>query len=158
MMMALLILSIAFLFPYTSKSECYSYTSTDTCPSTCQWFVGCGIDCSSGGFDDYSSCTCCYVSGYLPNPHINHIIIPILSRDQYPKSYNSNGSFPLHRRVSSGFRTHLMAYYFRNLPVRSPRKGCFHRRCNKFSVQYDHDLHIPSRIKLHWYVNPCTFI
>jgi MFS family permease len=62
MFSALIILVVAFLFPYTSASDCYSYTTSASCPtSSCSWASSCGIDCLSAGYDD-SDCSCCDVS------------------------------------------------------------------------------------------------
>jgi sugar porter (SP) family MFS transporter len=63
MLLALMILGTAFLFPYTSASDCESELSSDTCPSTCVWSDTCLSDCSSSGYYDDTSCVCCGVSG-----------------------------------------------------------------------------------------------
>lgn len=62
MLTALAILVIAFLFPYTSMSDCNAYTLETSCPSTCEWLSSCSDDCSLSGYDD-GDCSCCTVSG-----------------------------------------------------------------------------------------------
>jgi sugar porter (SP) family MFS transporter len=58
MMIALLILGTAFMFPYTSTTECNAYTSEESCPIDCAWSSACDATC-----DDDSSCTCCGSGG-----------------------------------------------------------------------------------------------
>ena len=44
MLLALLMLGTAFLFPYTSSTQCNTYVSDDTCISSCVWDVAtCGL-------------------------------------------------------------------------------------------------------------------
>eukprot|EP01035_Chromulina_nebulosa_P017396 gene17396-22945_t len=61
MLLALFILSIAFLFPYTSVNECNAHVAMISCPSSCVWDAGCASECSAET-DDYL-CTCCGISG-----------------------------------------------------------------------------------------------
>ena len=51
MLIALLMLGSAFLFPYASTSECNSYVSDDTCISSCLWDTAtCGLSsCVAAG-------------------------------------------------------------------------------------------------------------
>ena len=46
MLVALIILGTAFLFPYTSAADCNDNTTQADCPSTCDWTSSCGIECS----------------------------------------------------------------------------------------------------------------
>lgn len=62
MLLALLILGTAFLFPYTSADDCYAESSSATCPSTCSWSSNCDDDCDLSGYSD-DDCTCCDISG-----------------------------------------------------------------------------------------------
>jgi len=65
MLGALLMLGTAFMFDYTSASECNSHIDIDTCPSSsCSWNSDyCGTtDCTAAGFSD-EDCQCCGVSG-----------------------------------------------------------------------------------------------
>lgn len=62
MLIALLVLGTAFLFPYTSADECYAYTTEATCSSACAWSSSCDDDCISAGYDD-DNCTCCGTDG-----------------------------------------------------------------------------------------------
>jgi MFS family permease len=62
MLVALVILTIAFLFPYTSADDCYSSLSEETCSSDCSWSSSCDDDCITAGYDD-GDCTCCGVGG-----------------------------------------------------------------------------------------------
>jgi sugar porter (SP) family MFS transporter len=59
MLIALIILGTAFLFPYTSAEDCNNNTLQTDCPNTCEWKSSCGTECS--GTDD--DCTCCDVGG-----------------------------------------------------------------------------------------------
>jgi MFS family permease len=60
MLVALLALGTAFLFPYTSAAECNLYLSESTCISSCAWdYTNCATACT----DDSTDCTCCGVSG-----------------------------------------------------------------------------------------------
>ena len=44
MLLALLMLGTAFLFPYTSSTQCNTYVSDDTCISSCVWDAAtCGV-------------------------------------------------------------------------------------------------------------------
>lgn len=65
MLGALLMLGTAFMFDYTSASECNTYIDINTCPSnSCAWnSVDCGTsDCTAAGFSN-EDCQCCGVSG-----------------------------------------------------------------------------------------------
>jgi MFS family permease len=55
MLVALVVLGTAFLFPYTSADDCNGNLSQDDCPSTCDWDSSCGTHCSANDDD----CTCC---------------------------------------------------------------------------------------------------
>jgi len=59
MLIALVILGTAFLFPYKGEEDCNGYTSSSSCPSTCNWNSGCGTECSVNDDD----CTCCGATG-----------------------------------------------------------------------------------------------
>eukprot|EP01038_Epipyxis_sp_PR26KG_P010393 gene10393-13959_t len=63
MLFALIILTIAFMFKYTSKDECNSYTTMDSCPGVCLWEKSCEVDCTSSGFSTTDDCTCCGING-----------------------------------------------------------------------------------------------
>jgi sugar porter (SP) family MFS transporter len=58
MLFALLMLGTAFVFPYTSTSECNAYTEESTCPSDCSWSSSCDTECT-----DDADCTCCGSGG-----------------------------------------------------------------------------------------------
>ena len=60
MLVALVALGTAFLFPYTSMAQCNSFTSDAMCGTTCMWDTSkCGFDtCADAGFED-AVCTCC---------------------------------------------------------------------------------------------------
>ena len=60
MLVALLMLGVAFMFPYTSAAQCHTYSSQDICPATCSWVDSCLTDCVTSGYDD-DSCECCGV-------------------------------------------------------------------------------------------------
>ena len=61
MLVALIMLGVAFMFPYTSAAECHGYSDSDTCPSTCSWQDTCAAaTCALSGYDD-SDCECCGV-------------------------------------------------------------------------------------------------
>lgn len=64
MLAALVSLGTAFLFPYTSMSQCNSFTSDSTCIATCMWDTSkCGFStCEDAGFEDIG-CTCCSPQG-----------------------------------------------------------------------------------------------
>eukprot|EP01032_Pedospumella_encystans_P021244 gene21244-24108_t len=59
MLVALSILGVAFLFPYTSAEDCNSNTLIGDCPSTCEWTASCGDMCAA----DEDDCTCCGATG-----------------------------------------------------------------------------------------------
>ena len=59
MLVALVVLGVAFLFPYTSADDCNSHTDLNDCPSTCDWTASCGDTCSLNDDD----CTCCGATG-----------------------------------------------------------------------------------------------
>lgn len=54
MLLALTILGVAFLFPYTSADDCNSHTEVGDCPNTCDWSSS---SCLCDPLDD--DCTCC---------------------------------------------------------------------------------------------------
>lgn len=60
MLVALVILGTAFLFPYTSADDCNGNSTQADCPSTCEWDSGCGTACPD---TDDGDCTCCDVGG-----------------------------------------------------------------------------------------------
>lgn len=63
MLVALIALSIAFMFPYVSEADCNDYTLQTSCTAysdKCEWDTGCSCDTSSSSS---SSCTCCGVTG-----------------------------------------------------------------------------------------------
>ena len=62
MLIALLMLGTAFLFPYTGAQDCHGISVEASCPDTCSWQSTCGESCEAAGFDP-SDCTCCDVSG-----------------------------------------------------------------------------------------------
>lgn len=62
MLVALIILGVAFMFPYTSASDCYAFTSEANCISTCSWQSSCTDDCFTSGYDD-TNCYCCGTAG-----------------------------------------------------------------------------------------------
>ena len=59
MLLALIGLGTAFLFPYSNSTQCNAYVSSDTCISSCAWDTAtCGIStCSDAGKDQ----SLCYV-------------------------------------------------------------------------------------------------
>lgn len=64
MLVALVMLSVAFMFPYTSADQCHAFVDLDSCPSTCLWQSDvCAASCSLSGYDDstLSACECCDV-------------------------------------------------------------------------------------------------
>jgi MFS family permease len=65
MLCSLIGLGTAFVFPYTSKAECNSYLTTDTCPSGCIWN---GDICNATGITVQKSviliCLFVYIGGY----------------------------------------------------------------------------------------------
>jgi sugar porter (SP) family MFS transporter len=63
MFVALVILTIAFIFPYTPAETCNAYTSSDSCPSSdgCTWLSSCESTCLLSGEAD-NECTCCAAS------------------------------------------------------------------------------------------------
>lgn len=60
MLVALLLLGVAFMFPYTSAAECNVYTDTFACPTTCVWQSACSASCADSGYGD-DDCQCCDV-------------------------------------------------------------------------------------------------
>lgn len=62
MLFALLVLSVAFLFKYTSAEDCYANLSASSCPSTCEWDTSCESDCLANGLS-IDECICCQPSG-----------------------------------------------------------------------------------------------
>ena len=67
MLVALVSLGTAFLFPYTSMAQCNSFTSDAMCGTTCMWDTSkCGFGtCVDAGFED-TACTCCRWTTPLP--------------------------------------------------------------------------------------------
>lgn len=63
MLVALVILTIAFMFPYTSAETCNEYTTSDTCPGSdgCSWSSSCSSTCLLSGEAD-NDCDCCTAS------------------------------------------------------------------------------------------------
>lgn len=63
MFVALVILTIAFMFPYTSAETCNDYTASDSCPSSegCSWSSSCESTCLASGQAD-NDCDCCGAS------------------------------------------------------------------------------------------------
>mmetsp|Transcript_10113 Transcript_10113/g.13238 ORF Transcript_10113/g.13238 Transcript_10113/m.13238 type:complete len:206 (+) Transcript_10113:1101-1718(+) len=59
MLVALIVLGIAFAFPYSSTDDCNSITLEDECSDQCSWTSSCVCDSSSS--DD---CTCCGVGSF----------------------------------------------------------------------------------------------
>jgi MFS family permease len=57
MLVALMILGTAFIFPYKGEGDCNGYESQDSCPSTCDWAASCGTVCAE------PDCTCCGATG-----------------------------------------------------------------------------------------------
>ena len=64
MLLALICLGTAFLFPYTSMSQCNLFVNEGACHDACLWDTStCGvISCTAAGFED-TSCTCCSSNG-----------------------------------------------------------------------------------------------
>lgn len=144
MFIALLILSIAFLFPYTSESGCNAYTTETSCPSTCEWYSGCGIDCEAGGFDDYNSCTCCYVTGINSQKAIILIALfvyiggyQVINLIQ-PRSHSVIFMDNLGR-----FWTNFLVNYIRNISIGSARQGCLHCCRVELLLEYNYDVFLP---------------
>ena len=67
MLLALIGLGTAFLFPYSSSTQCNAYVSSDTCISSCAWDTAtCGIStCSDAGMTG-TICKCCGTNGITP--------------------------------------------------------------------------------------------
>jgi MFS family permease len=59
MFFALMVLGVAFAYPYVSEADCNAMVSDSNCGGEpkCQWNTGC--DCDS----EDTSCTCCTISG-----------------------------------------------------------------------------------------------
>eukprot|EP00904_Undaria_pinnatifida_P002460 jgi/Undpi1/12214/HiC_scaffold_5.g01890.m1 len=67
MFVALLILTVSFMFDYVSEEDCNDYTLQSSCSAysdKCEWDTGCSCSSSSGSDTSSSSaCTCCGVTG-----------------------------------------------------------------------------------------------
>lgn len=62
MLVALVVLTVAFMFDYVTSSECNLYADYETCPATgCTWSSSCDTSCILSGFAD-NDCTCCAAS------------------------------------------------------------------------------------------------
>jgi len=66
MLVALVSLGTAFMFPYTSTGQCNGFTSDSTCIATCLWNTAkCGDGtCEAAGYVAGEVCTCCSASGF----------------------------------------------------------------------------------------------
>jgi sugar porter (SP) family MFS transporter len=60
MLVALVVLGTAFLFPYTSAEDCNGNTTRDDCPSTCEWAASCGTACSGNNIAALTVLVCVY--------------------------------------------------------------------------------------------------
>jgi MFS family permease len=60
MFVSLLILTISFLFPYSTDLKCNTYTTQETCQKSCEWntYICNDEDCLTSGFSD-TNCECC---------------------------------------------------------------------------------------------------
>lgn len=100
MLVALVALGTAFLFPYTSMSQCNSFTSDSMCGTTCMWDTSkCGFDtCVDAGFED-AVCTCCRWNEFLSQS----LSIPITDN---PSSKPTISTYPLNTSSPHTFSTH----------------------------------------------------
>ena len=93
MLVALVALGTAFLFPYTSMAQCNSFTSDAMCGTTCMWDTSkCGFDtCADAGFED-AVCTCCRWT--IPPNRSQYSLTPL-----YP--FNTLSTHPLTRILAT---------------------------------------------------------